>query len=958
MNRKLLHRALGASVFVVSAVQFLLTAQPSVSFWDPGELSAAAYLLQVPHPPGGPLFSLVGRLFYLLPIPGDLGFRMNMLSVLASAFSVLLLYLVAVRLMKNFKGKEPRSAHEAWGTYVSAAIGALALSFCDTFWFNAVESNYFAASTLLYASMIWLMLIWHEKADQPGSSKYLLLIAYLVGLSAGLHLMSVPAFFVVTMVVVFKRYVTDDAVCRQTASIFLGHIVLLLLVTYGMWSGLTSTQIPSPDEFHAYDLKFMTVMGIISAVVMVVFRKKIFRKDSFYVPILAAGASLGLAYPGVIKKLPAIIHTVSRNDSSLGVGLLLAVLAGLGYLAYRAGKQQKTLLHLSALAVLFVILGFSTYTMIVIRANAHTPMNENEPKNFSRLMSYLNREQYGDFPIFKRRWTPDADRQRTYTNYTSDFDFFWRYQMNHMFNRYILFNFAGRLSRTQDADWTFAQLYGIPFFIGLFGLYWHFRRDWRMASSFLILFIIMGYLITFYQNQQEPQPRERDYFYAGAYFVFSLWIALGMRGLLDLLAQRIFKPRVAAAGFAGILSLGMIFIPGRMAQTNYHTHDRSRNWVPWDCSYNILQTCDQDAILFTNGDNDTFPLWYLQDVEGVRRDIRVVNLSLVNTDWYIKQLKDEEPYGAKRIPVTIPDQDIAGIQPMAWEPQVVRVPVPKETYASFGITDTAAINSGRIEWRMPNTLQFGRTKAIRVQDIIVLNIVQANQWERPVYFAVTCSPDSRIGLDEYTRFCGLAWRLMPTKASAADMGIDARVLEANLFNEPSEFSHTRRYGYKFRCTADSGVYYDETEIRMLSTLRSSFRAIAVYESDHTRDTRKSAAVLERMETVLPWSRVPAPLEEKIDFAFLYHRAGQLERFNGLAAGIDSEFRADMEGGRVTNPYLYGAMLRLYELREDYPKALDLLYTLARLYPNDPGIKNQIDTLQVRMRRSHAGAGLR
>ena len=948
MNQKLIHRVLGAVVFLISAVQFFLTIQPSVSFWDPGELSAAAYLLQVPHPPGGPLFSLVGRLFYLLPLPGDPGFHMNAVSALASAISVLLLYLVAVRLINNTRKREPQSSLEMFGTYASAAIGALALSFCDTFWFNGVEANYFAASTLLYSTMLWLMMVWYEKADQPGSAKYLLMVAYLVGLSAGVHLMSVPAFFTVMMVFIFRRYVTNDAVTRQTAYIFAGHVLVLLLVAFAMWGSMTSTHIPSPEEFHAYDLKFVIIMGVISAVIMLIFRKKIFQRDSFYTPILVAGVTLGLAYPGVIKMLPSFIHTLSRDDSTLGVIILLAVLGGLGYLAYRSGKSQRTLIHLGAMAALFVILGFSTYTMIMIRANAHTPMNENEPKDFSSLLSYLNREQYGDFPIFQRRWTPDGDRQKTWTAYSSDLDFFLRYQMNHMFNRYVLFNFAGRLSREQDANWSAAQLYGIPFLVGLFGLYWHFRKDWRMGATFLILFIIMGYLITFYQNQQEPQPRERDYFYAGAYFVFTLWIALGVRGILDLVAERLREPRKIAAGFAGVLVLAAVFIPGHMAVSNWHTHDRSKNWVPWDCSYNILQSCAKDAILFTNGDNDTFPLWFLQDVEGVRRDVRVVNLSLVNTPWYIEQLKHEQPYGALKVPVSIPDDKIAGIQIMAWDPQVVALAVPKAAYAQFGVTDTAITNRGQIQWQMNNTIQFGQTKALRVQDIMVLSIIQANQWQRPIYFAVTCSPDSRIGLDQYMRFCGLAWQLVPMKASAGDMGIDAAVLHESLFNEPEGFSRTPRYGFKFRCTQDTTVFFDESEVRMLSTLRSSFRALAVYDLNAEQKPDEAATVLRRMEQAVPWSSVPASLEETVDFAFVYQQAGMPDQFRSVVARADEQFQEAMRAGAALNPYVYGEMFQLYKAQHEYQKALNLLLTLQKQYPNDLGIKTQIDSMRARL----------
>ncbi len=974
MNHRLLHRCIAAAVFAIAAVQFFVTAQPTVSFWDPGELSAAAYMLQVPHPPGGPLFSLVGRFFYLLPMPGDQGFRMNAVSVVSSSFAVLFLYLIAVRLIRNYRGKQPGSLSEAWGTFMAAAIGALALSFCDTFWFNGVESNYFAAATLLFSAMLWLLLVWYENADRPGSGRYLLLIAYLVGLSAGVHLMSVPTIFTVVMVIVFRRYVTNDETCRKTGLIFLAHAGLLLAVSFFWWNDMTSRQVPAPEEFYAYDRKFVIVMGAISLALMAVFWKRIFRKDSFYIPLLASGAALFIVYPGVIKLLPALIHRLSGNDSSLGLCLLAVVLGCLGYTAYLSGKRAMTLLHLSSLALLFVILGFSTYTMIVTRANVHPPMNENNPKNFSGLLTYLNREQYGEFPLFKRRWTPEADRQKTFTQYSSDFDFFRRYQMGHMFNRYVLFNFAGRGSRDQDADPAWGQLFGIPFFAGLFGLYWQFRKDWRMATSFLLLFIIMGYMIAFYQNQQEPQPRERDYFYSGAYFIFALWIALGIRGLLDLVTSAVSGPRQAAAGCAAVLILGAACIPGRMFQTNFASHDRSRNWLAWDYSYNMLQTCEQDAILFTNGDNDTFPLWFLQDVEGVRRDVRIVNLSLINTPWYIQQMKDVPYYAeAKAVPISIPDKRIAGMEGLIpWEPQTVTIPVPAGANAGRSDTDTALYNrealgreapggasagdtstggGGKIEFTMRNTLQYGRTKAIRVQDFMVKHIIETNRWQRPVYFAITCSPDSKIGIDDYLRFCGLAWKLVPYKTGHLDMGIDPLVLRANLFDEPEGFSRTPRYGYKFRSTTDSTVVLDENEARMLSGFHTAFRALAIYESDGRMDLRKCGEVLDRVEKVMPWENTPVLFEDGYDFALLYYRLGRLDRFTALVGRLEKQFRAETAGGAPSNPYIYGQMLQLYDLGREYSAELGLLGDLARVRPNDPSIRARIDTVQAILKRS-------
>ncbi|RPI05909.1 MAG: DUF2723 domain-containing protein, partial [Ignavibacteriae bacterium] len=307
MKKNIIHRAIGAFVLLVSAVQYIITAQVSVSFWDPGELSAAACLMQVPHPPGGPLFSMVGRVFYMLPIPGDIGFRMNMVSAMASAFTVLLLYLIAVKMIENYKGKTDSSTLEGVGTYLAAAIGALTLSFSDTFWFNAGEANYFAASMLLYSSIVWLMMVWNEKAGEPGSDRYLILIAYICGLSAGLHLMSVLTIIIVGIVVVLRRYVNNEEECLQSLYVFTGHMALLFVIAAILWSGEKATQAPTPEMASAFDKKFLIAMGIASLGVMAIFRKKIFHRNSIYLAIAAGGAAFAVVFVGIIRYFPKLL---------------------------------------------------------------------------------------------------------------------------------------------------------------------------------------------------------------------------------------------------------------------------------------------------------------------------------------------------------------------------------------------------------------------------------------------------------------------------------------------------------------------------------------------------------------------------------------------------------------------------------------------------------------------------
>ena len=951
MNGKLVHRGIGALVFLISAVQFLSTVQPSVSFWDPGEISAAAYMLLVPHPPGGPLFSIVGRVLFLLPIPGNIGLRINLLSVFSSAFSVLLLYLIAVKLIEGMRNRPGGQLWDHAGTRISAATGALALSFCDTFWFNGTESNYFAGSTLLYSLIVWLMLTWNENAEKPRSTRYLVMAAFLVGLSAGVHLMSVLAISAVVMVVVLRRSVTDDDACRKSAYVFLIHVVVILLVAAGMWANLTSAQAPTPDEYHQYDSNFKLIMAAVSALFVALFWKRVFHRNSFYLAVAAGGVAMGIAYPGVVKVLPALLRELAGNDSTIGVLALTAILAALGALAYWLQRRQKVMLHTAVLGIMVAIIGFTTYTLIIIRANQNPPMNEDDPKTFSGLVTYLNREQYGEFPIFKRRWSGEPQHQTTFSNYSSDLDFFWRYQIDHMFNRYVFWNFIGRESTVQDTGVNWGQLFGIPFFVALFGLYYHFKNDWKMASVFLMLFVLMGYLITFYQNQQESQPRERDYFYSGAYFIMAVWIALGLRGLLDLVAGSLRRSALLKPAFAGTLLLGIVMIPGRMFQTNHFTHDRSGDWIPWDTAYNLLQSCLPDAVLFTNGDNDTFPLWYLQDVEGVRQDIRVVNLSLVNTNWYIKQLKHLEPFGAKKVAISMSDATIDRLQPIQWKPRVLTIPVPKQTFQEFGVTDTSLINRGSISFTMPATLNFGDVQAIRVQDIIVREIIEQNAWKRPISFAMTCSEDTKIGAGQYMRLEGFAYRLLPQKRNA-DANVEflnEPVLRKCLFDSSAGYSTTYKPGFRFRGLNDPAVFKDDNQVHYIQNYRYVFARLASYYITVTHENGKAIETLDRMQRLIPPGVIEMDFRFLYSIANLYSSAGADQRFRALADTIEplalNQTRItpmDFEG--FYSPYRI--LLDIYDKKGEYLKAAGILERVDSLSPGNAQIRKEIERYKM------------
>jgi hypothetical protein len=402
----------------------------------------------------------------------------------------------------------------------------------------------------------------------------------------------------------------------------------------------------------------------------VYFKRYEYSFSSFVKFWLVAVAVFIVVYPGIVKYLPGMMDGDFMGRKSNVIAYVpWLIIAAVCYGVYTSYKKKQKLLHFGLLAMLLMFIGYTTYIQVVIRSNAHPPMNENDPSNLARLTAYLGREQYGDAPLFMpRRYSQEPHQQGIYTNYSSEWDFLFRYQLNHMFVRYLSWNFIGAAGDEQDSGVDWSKTFGIPFFLGLFGLYAHFRRDWKMGLVFLIAFIILGPVLALYQNQQEPQPRERDYFYVGAFFVFALWISIGIVALIDWMRTLTDKDTIRTAFTYGIVGIAAFAVPGRLLQINWVDHNRSGNYVAWDYSYNILQTCEKNAILFTNGDNDTFPLWYLQEVEGVRRDVRIVNLSLVNTPWYILQMKGPAYYKeAKPVPISLSEKQIENIQPVVWE---------------------------------------------------------------------------------------------------------------------------------------------------------------------------------------------------------------------------------------------------------------------------------------------------
>ncbi len=891
MEHKKINRIVAFGVFIISLITYTVTLSPTVVFWDVGEFCAAAFSMQVPHPPGAPLFLLVARLASMVPFTPDIAVRMHFISAVASAFSILFLYIIGVRFIMMWRGR-PETTYDRIVVYGSAAVGALSLTFSKTFWFNAVEAEVYGVSMLFVSAILWLGLRWYERADWERSDEYILLIAYLIGLAVGIHLLAILALFGVMLLFYFRRY--------------------------------------------EFSLNSFVKFGIVAVIVF------------------------AAIYPGVVKELPSLLDGEFGGTKSSLISLLpIALLAAAAYGVRYSTKTGHRTANVALLSFLFIVLGYSTYIMVYIRANAKPPMNENDPSTMGRLVSYLNREQYGTAPLIDRRWNNEPEQRAAQQKYTSDFDYFWRFQLDHMYLRYFGWNYVGSEGDWKEAGVSFNQLYAIPLILGLFGAYVHWTKSPKMAFVATSFFIVMGLALVVYFNMQDPQPRERDYFYVGSFFIFSMWIGMGVLGIIDWLREKLqTSANPALTGYAA-LALAVLFVPVNMARTNFREGNRSGNYVAWDYSYNLLQSCEQDAILFTNGDNDTFPVWYLQDVEGIRRDIRIVNLSLLNTPWYIRQLKHEEPYGAKKVPIRLPDPEIDGIGPIPFQGQVVQLPVPGEVMRKFSVEGTATTlkqgaeekTSDTVKFYMPHTVEFGNVKAIRAQDIMVYDIVSSSNWQRPVYFAMTVAPDGQIGLREYMQLEGLAFRLVPKKAQYFWSSMNEYRMRNNIFTDIKKPSKTPQLGFLWRGLHDSTTYFDEDVRRLMTNYRQAFILLGQYYANAANQVSKVGEVIERMEQVIPRRVIQMDYRTKTYVASLYSLAGDQQRFRDVSMEIVNDLKPVVERGVAEPLYAdnaYVVLLQTYESLQMYDEALKLLDVIRVAYAREQGIDQVVNQIRGRI----------
>jgi hypothetical protein len=519
-----------------------------------------------------------------------------------------------------------------------------------------------------------------------------------------------------------------------------------------------------------------------------------------------------------------------------------------------------------------------------------------------------------------------------------------------MFNRYLAWEYIGRASYVQDDGVDWSKFYGIPFLLGLIGLFYHFRKDWKLGLTFLWMFLLMGILSALFQRQQDPQPRERDYFYTGAFFVYSLWIGLGVMGLLEMIKESVKNKSTLKTAVSGVLIFCAVFIPINMFRINFHFNNRNENKVPFDYAYNLLQGLDKDAIMFTNGDNDTFPLWYIQAVEGYRTDVRVVNLSLLNTNWYIKEMKNSMPYGSLKVPISMKDEEIDKIGPIEWaEYKIVSITVPPEAYPDS--IRAKGNTPDKLTWRMPYSFNAGNVKAVKVQDLVIYDILKTNNWKRPVYFSATVTEDNYIGLDEYVVQEGMGKRIVPFKTDQpVQMRVNAEKMWSNFMVTPASYSKTPQDGYFYTGFNNPNIFFDQVHENIVQNYRSQFLYLA-YDYSNRNEPGKVNEILDRMNSIFPTNIVEIDYRILYDVCMLYLKSANKDKFDQYSPQVEKEALDAMAKNPTDiksywNPYKL--LIDIYESRGDNVKALDILYKLDRLAPNTPEIKMKIDSLKARI----------
>ncbi|MEO0897606.1 MAG: DUF2723 domain-containing protein [Bacteroidota bacterium] len=873
MDYKRINNLTGWVIFGVAMVVYMMTMAPTASFWDCGEFIACSNELEVPHPPGAPFFLLLGRIFAMFSFGepyevGNIAWMLNLMSAMASAFTVLFTVWITTRLGRKIIGKaeEELSRGEVIAIMAAGVVAGLANTFTDSFWFNAVEAEVYALSSFFTAIVVWLMFKWEDYADTPGNERWIILITYLMGLSIGVHLLNLLTIPALAYIYYFRKY-----------DFSWGGFFLTGIISVGIL-GLVQTGI----ILYTFDLAWWAERTLTA--------------------VVDGRAETGMGLP--------------LNSGLLMISILLiaGLIAGLWY----SHKVKNVTLNTALMAVVAVYIGLGSYAMVQIRSGANTPIDENNPEDAHTFLSYMKREQYGDRPLlngplynarpvdyktvgkeydlkpvikgtdtsyvytvigekktyeyrnvdkkfFPRMYARDRYDMgpHGYKNYVKnlgadksnpdddrptageDLNFFFRYQVWHMYGRYFMWNFVGKESDTQDEGWEsgleFSKIsempdfirnhpsknhyYFLPFLLGVLGLIWQINKRGSDAAVVGMLFFFTGLAIIIWLNQYPMQPRERDYSFAGSFQTFCIWIGLGVLALYEILRTYLKDNAAYAAAAIGIVA------PLLMGMQGWDDHSRSGRYIAPDSAYNLLNSLAPNAVLFTNGDNDTFPLWYLQEVENVRPDVRVLCLSYVNTDWYIDQMK-RKVNQSPPLPLSLDRDQYTGQKNQSKAvrgPLNLSLPADPQALLAKGIISEEEIPyvQSPLKWTIPPRGPKGR-QYLELKDVLILDLLQnvsKNGWERPVYFANTVSPSAFLGLTEYFRLEGLAYRILPVDNKPAKGAADPYFPKFPGAPDLEKMTENMTEKFRYRNLDNPDVYYDENIVRMISNYHSTFNRL-------------------------------------------------------------------------------------------------------------------------------------
>ena len=1003
---KLVNNVLGWLTFFVAAFVYCSTIEPTASFWDCPEFITTGYKLEVGHPPGAPFFMLTANLFsQFASDPSQVARMVNTMSALLSATTILFLFWSITHLARKLilKDWSEMTLSKLIAIQASGLVGALIYTFSDTFWFSAVEGEVYAYSSAFTAIVFWLILKWEDHADEPHSDRWLVLIAYMTGLSIGVHLLNLLCLPAIVLVYCYRRFPHIEL--KGSLLALVGSFVLVAAVLYGVVPGIITVA-------GWFELLFVNTLGcpfntgeiiyivlLVAIVIWAIYESyvdKSFKRQNISF-VLSVGM-LGIPFRGM-----------TWGAGLLGLVILVALYFGLNY-RKKIGKDLVPVVtsrfkNTALLCMLMLMIGYSSYAVIVIRSAANPPMDQNSPEDVFTLGSYLSRDQYGDSPllygqaytsqvaydvdgnmcvpkhkegaaIWQRKEKASKDEKDSYfvvshkdkiiyaqnmlfprmhssahagayenwmggvegtqvpydrcgepvmvkmPTQMENMRFFLSYQCNFMYWRYFMWNFAGRQNDIQGNgepehgnwitgisfidDWMLGDqskmpaelkankghnvFYCLPLLLGLIGLFWQAWRGQRGIRQFWVvffLFFMTGLAIVLYLNQTPQQPRERDYAYAGSFYAYAIWCGLGVLAIYDMLKKKLKGNDVAVAGVVGVACL---LVPIQMASQTWDDHDRSGRYTCRDFGQNYLMTLQDkgNPIIFTNGDNDTFPLWYNQETEGVRTDARVCNLSYLQTDWYIDQMK-RPAYDSPSVPITWPRIDFCSgtndyieVRP-AMKQQLLDFyrEYPKEARAAFGDepfevknimkywvrskdsdthvipTDTLYITIDKEAVRRSGMMMASDTipdrmvislagkRAIYKNDMMMLEMLAQCNWERPLYVATTVGSDNYMNLGDNFVQEGLAYRITPfnTKAPGAK-NFDTEKVYNNVMNR-----------FKWGGLDKPGLYIDETVMRMCYTHRHLLAQLAMQLIAEGQNV-KAEKVLRKAEKVLPEYNVP------------------------------------------------------------------------------------------------------